>query len=80
MTHDLEFAQIEIQVIDGLKQGNEALKKVNEVLNLEDIERMLEETREGVEKQRVNLQFTCGSIFAFPLIVGNRCFIKRNTY
>ncbi|KAF2878739.1 hypothetical protein ILUMI_27433 [Ignelater luminosus] len=52
MAHDLEFAQIEIQVIDGLKHGNEALKKVNEVLNLEDIERILEETREGVEKQR----------------------------
>lgn len=53
MTHDIEFAQIEIQVVDGLKRGNEALKKVNQVLNLEDIEKLLEETREGVEKQNV---------------------------
>ncbi|CAH0564662.1 unnamed protein product [Brassicogethes aeneus] len=51
MTHDIEFAQVELQVIEGLKQGNEALKKVNDALNVEDIERIMEETREGVEKQ-----------------------------
>lgn len=41
------------QVIDGLKVGNEALKKVHEVLNVGEVERILEETREGIEKQRV---------------------------
>jgi charged multivesicular body protein 6 len=51
LTHDIEFAQVELQVINGLKQGNEALKKVNESLNIEDIEKILDETREGVEKQ-----------------------------
>uniref|UniRef100_A0A1B6DX10 Uncharacterized protein n=1 Tax=Clastoptera arizonana TaxID=38151 RepID=A0A1B6DX10_9HEMI len=52
MIHDLEFSQIEVQVLDGLKIGNEALKKVNEVLNIEEVERILDETREGVEKQQ----------------------------
>lgn len=52
LAHDLEFATIEIQVINGLKQGNESLKRVNELLNLEDIEKILDETREGVEKQQ----------------------------
>ena len=28
---DVEFAQVQIQVADGLKQGNEALKKMHEV-------------------------------------------------
>ncbi|XP_044252388.1 charged multivesicular body protein 6-B isoform X2 [Tribolium madens] len=51
LTHDIEFAQVELEVVNGLKQGNEALKKVNEALNIEDIERILEETREGAEKQ-----------------------------
>ena len=51
MTHDIEFAQVELQVIDGLKRGNEALKKVNDILKFEDVEKILEETREGVEKQ-----------------------------
>lgn len=53
LTHDIEYAQVEVQVVNGLKQGNEALKKVNEMLNIEDIERILDETREGVEKQEV---------------------------
>lgn len=28
---DLEFAQIEVQVVEGLKTGNEALKKIHQV-------------------------------------------------
>lgn len=51
LTHDIEFAQIELQVVEGLKQGNESLKKVNEALNIEDIEKILDETREAKEKQ-----------------------------
>lgn len=41
-----------LQVIDGLKIGNDALKKVNEVLSIDEIEKILDETREGIEKQR----------------------------
>ncbi|XP_067001454.2 charged multivesicular body protein 6-A [Anabrus simplex] len=52
LVHDLEFASVEMQVLDGLKSGNEALKKVHEMLNVDEVERILEETREGVEKQR----------------------------
>lgn len=51
LAHDLEFAQVEIKVIDGLKVGNTALKKLNDVLSIEDIEKVMDETREGVEKQ-----------------------------
>ena len=29
--HDLEFAQIEVQVVEGLKNGNAALKKIHQV-------------------------------------------------
>ena len=28
---DLEFAQIQMKVVEGLKQGNEALEKMHEV-------------------------------------------------
>ncbi|XP_069689801.1 charged multivesicular body protein 6-A [Periplaneta americana] len=52
LVHDLEFSQIEMQVVDGLKVGNEALKKIHEVLNIDEVEKILDETREGVEKQR----------------------------
>lgn len=47
------------QVVDGLRIGNDALKKANAVFNIDEIERIMDETREGVEKQRV-------SLFPFP--------------
>lgn len=48
----MEFAQIEQQVLDGLKVGNTALKKVHDILSIDEIESIMEETAEGVEKQR----------------------------
>ena len=52
MVHDIEFAQVETRVIDGLKVGNEALKKLNDLLSIDEIERVLDETKEGAEKQQ----------------------------
>ncbi|CAH3904174.1 charged multivesicular body protein 6-A [Pieris brassicae] len=52
LTHDLEFAQIEVQVLDGLKNGNAALKNIHEMLSIDEIERIMDETQEGIEKQR----------------------------
>ncbi|CAF0864308.1 unnamed protein product [Adineta ricciae] len=51
MTHDLEFAQVQVDVVHSLKQGNDALKKMNELLKLEDIEKLMEDSREAVEYQ-----------------------------
>lgn len=52
MVHDLEFAEIETRVIDGLKVGNVALKKLHEVLSIDEIEKVMDDTREGIDKQR----------------------------
>lgn len=52
MVHDIEFAQIEIKIVDGLKEGNAALKKLHNILSIDEIEKVMDETREGIEKQR----------------------------
>ena len=52
MTNDLEFAQVQQQVLDGLQVGNEALKKIHEILTIDEVERIMDETREGIEKQQ----------------------------
>lgn len=52
LASDIEFAQVEAQVISGLKVGNEALKKVNEILSIAEVEQILDETRESIEKQQ----------------------------
>ena len=33
--------------------GNESLKEVNKLFSIEDIEKIMDETREGIDKQRV---------------------------
>lgn len=53
MTNDLEFAQVQQQVLEGLKTGNEALKRIHEVMTIDEVERIMDETREGVDKQKV---------------------------
>lgn len=40
-------------MVDSLKVGNDALKEINALMNIEDIEKILEETQEAVEKQKV---------------------------
>ncbi|KAF2349390.1 Snf7 family [Trinorchestia longiramus] len=62
MIQDLEFAQIEIKVVDSLRDGNEALKEVNKLLNIDDIERILDETKEGAEKQEEISALLCGFV------------------
>ncbi|XP_022802664.1 charged multivesicular body protein 6-A-like [Stylophora pistillata] len=62
MVQDVEFAQIQIQVADGLKQGNEALKKMHEIMSIEDVERIMDETREGIEYQREIDELLSGSL------------------
>lgn len=52
LTADLEFSQVQQQVLDGLQVGNEALKKIHEILTIDEVERIMDETREGVEKQQ----------------------------
>jgi charged multivesicular body protein 6 len=52
MASDIEFAQVELQVLDGLKNGNAALKKVHDILSIDEVEQIMDETREGIEKQQ----------------------------
>lgn len=52
MTYSLEFSQLEMKVLDGLKEGNAALKQMHELVTVSDVERIMMETEEGIEKQK----------------------------
>ncbi|XP_062387927.1 charged multivesicular body protein 6-like isoform X2 [Sardina pilchardus] len=62
MVQDIEFAQIEMKVIEGLKTGNECLKKMHEVMSIEDVERILDEAQEGIEYQKQIDELLAGSL------------------
>ena len=51
---DIEYKNVEQNVLKGIEVGNEALKKLNAVFSIEKIEALLEETEEGIQKQQVN--------------------------
>ncbi|XP_037134256.1 charged multivesicular body protein 6 [Syngnathus acus] len=62
MVQDLEFAQIEKKVIDGLRVGNECLKKMQQVMSVEEVERILDETQDSIEYQRQIDEMLSGSL------------------
>ncbi|KAM3720976.1 Charged multivesicular body protein [Dirofilaria immitis] len=51
MVNDLEFAVIEQKVLEQLKHGNEVLKRMNQIISIDDIERIMDETKEAAEFQ-----------------------------
>lgn len=48
-----------MSVLHGLKQGNEVLKEIHKELNVESVEKLLEETVEAREYQRVFVLIPC---------------------
>lgn len=62
MVQDIEFMQIEMKVIEGLKVGNDCLKSMHEIMSIEDVERILDETQESVEYQRQIDEMLAGSL------------------
>ncbi|XP_074870643.1 charged multivesicular body protein 6 isoform X2 [Carettochelys insculpta] len=64
MVQDIEFTQIEMKVIEGLKIGNECLNKMHEVMSIEEVERIIDETQDAVEYQRQIDEMLAGSLSA----------------
>lgn len=48
----IEFSLVEVSVLHGIKQGTEVLKEIHKELNVETVEKLLEETAEAREYQR----------------------------
>ncbi|VIO96919.1 FLJ11749-like, putative [Brugia malayi] len=51
MVSDLEFVVIEQRVVEQLRHGNEVLKRMNQMISVDDIERIMDETKEAAEFQ-----------------------------
>lgn len=52
LVQDLEFAQVEIQVVEGLKGGNEALDALHQIMSLDDVEKIMGDTEDAIAYQR----------------------------
>lgn len=49
----IEFSLVEVSVLHGLQQGNDVLKEIHKEMNVESVEKLLEETAEAQAYQRV---------------------------
>ena len=52
MVGNVVFAQIELEVVEGLKKGNEALNTLHKIMSLEDVETLMANTQDAVDYQR----------------------------
>lgn len=52
LVNDIEYTQIEVSVVEGLKVGTEALKQLNSLMNIDDIQQMMQDSDEAAEKQK----------------------------
>lgn len=49
---NIEFAQVQTAVVEGLKQGNAVLKQMHRQMDLASVEKLMEETAEAQAYQR----------------------------
>ncbi|KAG5362894.1 Charged multivesicular body protein 6-A [Yarrowia sp. B02] len=51
LTQSIEFALVQKDVVYGLEQGNKVLKEINQEISLDRVERLRDETEEGIAYQ-----------------------------
>ncbi len=76
----IEFSLVEVSVVHGLKQGNEVLKEIHKEMNLESVEKLLEETAEAREYQRGAYQVPCHCHRYLIIFQGNRRYACEHSH
>ena len=51
MVNDIEWAETQAEVVKGLEAGTQTLKRLNDMLPVEEVERIMEENAEAVAHQ-----------------------------
>lgn len=64
MVDNIEFAQIEMKVVEGLKTGNQCLEQMHKVMSLENVEQIMADTQEAIEYQRVRGRCMCAQVIS----------------
>jgi len=52
MVNSIEFAQMEKEIFDRLKTGNETLKEIHKEMSIEAVEQLMEDTQEAIQYQK----------------------------
>lgn len=68
----IEFSLVEVSVLHGLKQGNEVLKEIHKEMNIQTVEKLLDETYEAQAYQQVRIVLTRYLTSRVDLTKGNQ--------
>lgn len=49
----LEYAKIEQTVLEGLKMGTSVLQEIQKEMNIDDVQKLMEDTHDAIQYQRV---------------------------
>lgn len=52
MTNEIESAEMNIKITNALKDGSSALKELQKLCSLEDVEKIMDDVQEGIDYQR----------------------------
>ena len=67
----IEFAQVEVQVVEGLKVGNQILKELQEEIKIDDVEKLMDDTAEAIAYQNVITTMAHNLSLSHPFHLGN---------
>ena len=62
LTSSIEFALVQQDVVFGLKRGNEVLQQIRKEMTLENVERLVEDTAEGIRYQKEVSEMLTGAM------------------
>ncbi|ETO35292.1 charged multivesicular body protein 6-A, partial [Reticulomyxa filosa] len=55
LINNIEFAQMQNEVFKAMREGTDLLQQINSEMSIEEVERLMDETQEAIEHQKVGL-------------------------
>ena len=64
LTASIEFALVEKDVLYGLRRGNDVLRQIQSEMSLEGVQKLMEDTAEGIRYQRAVSDMLAGGVLS----------------
>lgn len=64
LTASIEFAQVEKDVLYGLRRGNDVLRQIQSEMSLEGVQKLMDDTAEGIRYQRAVSDMLAGGVLS----------------
>ena len=56
LVNNIEYTMVEQQVVSSLKVGNDCLKRLHDMMSIDEIEDIMDDTKDAIEHQRVIIE------------------------